>query len=91
MHGLALTSGISTIFFCRNLLLPLLFLLTYEVQSKPQSANEKVAGFSNCFSLVDDASWSRIIRYDPKIASLKIFVNETGPRVLTCLQGTHFE
>ena len=41
----------------------------------------------NCFSLVDENSWSRILRLDHSNGVLTVQLNNTGPRVITCLQG----
>ena len=48
---------------------------------------EDVDDLKNCFSLVDESSWSRILSLDRRSGVLDFHLNNTGPRVLTCLQG----
>ena len=41
----------------------------------------------NCWALVDEAEWPRIINFDQATSTIRIFTQQTGPRVKRCLQG----
>ena len=41
----------------------------------------------NCFSLVGENSWPNVLKLDSKTGVLDVELNNTGQRVLTCLQG----
>lgn len=57
------------------------------VQNTNQQPVPPLPSDNNCLSLVDEISWPRIVLFDEKNASIHIYLNSTGPRVLTCLQG----
>ena len=44
----------------------------------------------NCFDHVHDNAWQKVTVYDSWAATVNVFVNNTGPKVLTCLEGTVF-
>ncbi len=83
----------------RASLLPALFFL-FVLLSNPAAANdddddyienvddsEDVDDLKNCFSLVDESSWSRILSLHRRSGVLDFRLNNTGLRVITCLRG----
>ena len=41
----------------------------------------------NCFGHMHDNAWSKVTVYDSWAAAVNVFVNHSGPVVLTCLHG----
>ncbi len=51
-------------------------------------AREEILKKPNCWSLVDEDIWPRVFVFNPHTSSININLNQTGPRVLTCFQGS---
>ena len=53
----------------------------------PQKQHQLRRNIDNCWALVDETYWPRIINFDQATSTIRIFIQQTGPRVLRCLQG----
>ena len=42
---------------------------------------------SNCFRHMHNNAWAKVAVYDSWAAAINVFVNHSGPHVLTCLDG----
>ena len=76
--------------------LVLLILALEATEGRPQQQPQKVGpqkqhqlrrNIDNCWALVDETYWPRIINFDQSTSTIRIFIQQTGPRVLRCLQG----
>lgn len=45
------------------------------------------ADSSNCFRHMHENAWTKVAVYDSWAAAVNVFVNHSGPHVLTCLHG----
>jgi hypothetical protein len=52
----------------------------------PQKQHQLRRNIDNCWALVDETYWPRIINFDQATSTIRIFIQQTGPRVLRCLQ-----
>ena len=53
----------------------------------PQKQHQLRRNIDNCWALVDETYWPRIINFDQATSTIRIFIQQTGPIVLRCLQG----
>ena len=53
----------------------------------PQKQHQLRRNIDNCWALVDETYWPRIINFDQATSTIRIFIQQTGQRVLRCLQG----
>ena len=59
-------------------------------QASTSSADEGVVHHdesSNCFRHMHNNAWAKVAVYDSWAAAINVFVNHSGPHVLTCLDG----
>ena len=75
-----------------HVLLILLLASIKAVEGRPQQQQQQQQPrrlADNCWALVDESSWPQIISFDHTTSTIRIFIQQTGPRVLRCLQGMH--
>jgi len=72
-----------------HVLLILLLASIKAVEGRPQQHQQQQQPrrlADNCWALVDESSWPQIISFDHTTSTIRIFIQQTGPRVLRCLQ-----
>lgn len=75
---------INTTCFTLFLLIVLAFKAT---EGRPQNPNpQQRRNTDNCWALVNEDEWPRIINFDQANSTIRILTQQTGPRVKRCLQ-----